>query len=425
MKNYMPRIFDEILKFALESSGGVLICGPKACGKSSTAEQFAKTKIYMQDRENAPTYIKLAKLSPDKLLNFGDKPILIDEWQIISFIWDSIRFQIDQNNVFGQYILTGSTTPVFLKDSHSGTGRIVKKFMRPMSLFESKESSGEISLKGLFKNKAIVETYCNKTLDDYAFYICRGGWPLSINQRKDIALEQVKNYYSGLVNDDIFKVPNIGLEKNTQRAEKILKSYARGISSQMSSQSILNDCSNDETLNIVTLNKYLEALKELYIIEETEAWNPNLRSKTAIRSKNTRQFVDPSIASASLGLGPDSLFKDMNTFGFLFESLVTRDLRIYAEAMGAKVNHYRDKKDREIDLVIHLNNGDWGAIEVKLGDEEEVDKSAKKLLSLIDDFDLEKSFLNKPSFVAIITATNLAYQREDGVFVIPLATLAP
>ena len=430
-KEYINRLFDKELDFYLKTVGAIQIVGPKWCGKSRTAKRHAKTIIDLMKKNQRDQYVELAKKAPEVLLNSGDKPILIDEWQVISFIWNSIKEAVDENGEFGQYILTGSVTDNTSADSlageenekHTGTGRIIKRMMRTMSLFESGDSSGEISLSGL-KNGFFDAAISNKSIEDYSYFICRGGWPLAINDDRDVALQQAKTFYNGLTNEDIFSLKDVPLRKDEKRAKKLLRAYARNVSTEASNESIKADLKeNGDEIDKDTFVKYLLALQRLYVIEELEAWNPNLRSKTAIREKNTRHFVDPSIATAALGISPDSMFSDMKTFGLLFESLAIRDLRIYCDTLNADVYHYRDKADREADAVITFEDGSWALIEVKLGDEEEIKESSTKLVALANDID-EKEH-PKPAFMMIITGTNVAYKDDNGVYVVPLACLKP
>ena len=427
-KDYIKRLFDDTLEFALKSKGAVLVVGPKWCGKSTTAKRYAKSIINLTEEETKEQYISMAKLAPAKFLASPEKPLLIDEWQEISFIWNSIKKAVDDSHSFGQFILTGSVTDRTVTregsgERHTGIGRIVRKMMRPMSLYESGDSSGEVSINDL-RNGKFTPAWSKKDIYDYAFLICRGGWPLSIIDDKEVALQQAIDFYNGLVSDDLFSLVDIPIRKDTQRAKKFLKSYARCISSESPDTVIIEDMvSSDETFNARTFAKYFLALERLYVVEELEAWNPNLRSKIAIREKNTRHFVDPSIAAAALGVSPDGLFSDMKTFGLLFESLVIRDLRIYCDTLGANVYHYRDKQDREADAVIQFRDGSFGLVEVKMGDQEDLDKAANKLLALAKDIDEEKT--GKLAFLMIITKDKVAYKRDDGVYEIPLACLKP
>ena len=427
-KNYIDRLFDKQLDFYLKCVGAIQIVGPKWCGKSTTAKRRAKTIIDLTKDSQKNIYVPIAKESPETLLRIGEKPILIDEWQIISFIWNDLKSEIDEDSSLGQYILTGSVTDNIIKNNlqgeaneqHTGTGRIIKRQMRTLSLFESGDSDGSNSLLDL-KNGIFKPTINRKTLSDYAFLLCRGGWPLAIGEEKDVALAQAQIFYDGLVNKDIFSLNDIKLRKDFQRATKFLRAYSRNISTQASNETLKRDlkCNGDE-IDKDTFTKYLLALNRLYVIEELEAWNPNLRSKTAIREKNTRHFVDPSIAVAALNITPELLLRDIKTFGLLFESMVIRDLRIYCDCINANVYHFRDYSDREADAVIQFSDGNWALIEVKLTNSEEIDKAAKKLKILSDDIIYEGK---KPSFLAIITATSVAYKREDGVYVIPLGSL--
>lgn len=420
MKEYFPRIADDILDFKLRTCGAVLIRGPKWCGKSTTAEQKARSKVYMQDMSQRNQNIELAKNAPDLFLK-GDTPKLIDEWQIIPFIWDQIRFEIDHRNELGQFILTGSAMPQEGGYEHSGIGRIVPITMRTMSLYESRDSVGTVSLSDLFANKEFKASKCDLDLKDYAYLLCRGGWPQAISLEEDAALEQIYNFYEGLVYDDINRL--FKKAKNPERIKLFMKSYSRAISSSMSNSEIKKDMlvNDASSLDEDTIASYLNALNKLYIIEELPAWNPNLRSKTAIRTSNTRHFVDPSIACAVLGLGPDDLINDLNTFGLLFESMCVRDLRIFSEKLNGQVYHYRDKKGLEADAIIHLRNGNWAAVEVKLRSQDSIEEGAKHLKELAEKIDIDK--MKRPSFLMVLTASDYAYQREDGVYVVPIGCL--
>ena len=424
MKKYYPRIADEQLKFKLQACGAVIIKGPKWCGKSTTAEQIAKSAVYLQDQETSEQNIALAKNAPSLFLK-GKTPRLIDEWQIAPFIWDQVRFEVDHRNQNGQFILTGSATPLDdLKGQsyrHSGIGRITPLIMRPMALYESEDGIGSVSLNQLFENKKIQPSECSLNIEDYAYLTCRGGWPHCLGLSKKVALEQAYVFYDGLVHDDINRV--FKNAKNPARIARLLRSYARGIASEMSISEIKRDMKNLEGMQIdeSTIDSYINALRRLYVVEELESWNPNLRSKTAIRTSPTRHFVDPSIACAALGLGPGDLIADMNTYGLLFESMCIRDLRIFAEKINGTVFHYRDKKGREADAIVHLRDGRWAAVEVKLTSQESIEEGAKHLKSIADDID--KTKMKAPSFLMVITATNFAYRREDGVFVVPAGCL--
>lgn len=424
--SYIPRLFDKVLEFALRSKGAVLVVGPKWCGKSTTSAKQAKTIIDLTIPETKEQNISFAKSAPTLFLEQGEKPLLIDEWQEISFIWNAIKDRVDKNRSFGQFILTGSVTDKSVSEEtngarHTGTGRIIQKMMRPMSLFESGDSNGLVSLSNL-KEGVFAPCISNKSIEDYAYLICRGGWPLSLNCDEDVALQQAIDYYEATVNEDIFSLVDLKIRKDVNKARKLMRSYARGISSPCSNDVILKDISsNDSSFDAKTFQKYMLALNRLFVIEELEAWNPNLRSKVAIREKNTRHFVDPSIAIAALGVSPKGLFQDMKTFGFLFESLAIRDLRIYCDTLNAHVYHYRDKLDREADAVIQFRDGSWALVEVKLGIQEDIDLAAAKLIKLANDIDLEKT--GKPAFLMVITKGQVATKRDDGVYEIPLGCL--
>lgn len=419
-KDYLPRLFDETLEFSLKSKGAVLVVGPKWCGKTRTCSRHAKTIIEMLPADTRKQNVLFAKNAPSLFLSQGPKPILIDEWQIISFIWDSIKTEVDKNDDFGQFILTGSVTDRIAYDGgnkeeqerHTGNGRITIKKLRTMSLFESGDSNGTVSLSKLGEG-IFEEAISNADIEDYAYRICRGGWPLAIGENKDVALQQAIDYYDMLYNEDVFSIRDIKFHKDTTIAEKVIRSYARNIGTSCASSLIADDAGIDKE----TMNKFDEVLQRLYILDNVRAWSVNLRSRTAIRTKDTRYFVDPSIATAALGLTPSSLFKDMNYFGFLFESLAIRDLKIYSESINAKLFHYRDKRGLEADAVLVYKNGEFALIEIKLGDDESIDLAAKNLLKLQDDL------IKKPLYLMVITKSRYAYKRDDGVYVVPLATL--
>lgn len=425
---YIKRLFDETLDFALKSKGAIVVVGPKWCGKSTTAKRFCKTLIDLMPLESREDYVMLAKAAPSQFLNLGEKPILIDEWQHVAFIWDQIKYEVDKTGNFGQYILTGSVSDKEKNDEidesnsrHTGNGRIVKKMMRTLSLYESGESNGSVSLIDL-KNGLFKPVFSNKTIEDYAFYVCRGGWPIAIKQDYEIALQQARDYYEMVVTEDIFSLKNNPIRRDEQRARKVMRSYARNVSIAAADETLREDCaSTDETFDKDIFAKYINALKNLYVIEELPAWNPNLRSKTALRSKNTRHFVDPSIGAAALGLTPQSVFKDIATFGLLFESLVVRDLRIYCDTIGAKLYKYRDAKKREADAVIQFSDGSWALIEVKLGNEDDIKQVCKSLNAIASDIDYDKT--GKPAFLMVVTKNKFAYKSNDGVYVVPLACL--
>lgn len=422
MKEYKKRIADELLERKLKGKGAVLIQGPKWCGKTTTAEQISNSILYMTNPEDKEQNISLADLSPSLLLT-GATPRLIDEWQIAPKLWDAVRFEVDHRGEERQFILTGSAVPANMEDvTHTGTGRFAWLTMRPMTLYESGESNGTISLSKLFNNVNKLSGINELTLEDIAYLCCRGGWPRSIFMDKDIALEQAYDYYNAVVNSDISRVDNIN--RNPERAKNLMRSYARNIGSQASNETLKNDMINNDSfsLDTDTISSYINALKKIFVIEESPAWNPNLRSKTAIRTSETRYFVDPSIAVAALGIGPNDLINDLNTFGLIFETLCIRDLRVYAESINGSVYHYKDASELECDAVIHLRNGSYGLVEIKLGGDKLINEGAKNLIKMKNKIDTEK--MSNPSFLMVLTATGkYAYQREDKVFVVPIGCL--
>lgn len=421
MKEYYQRVSDKVLLDHLESKGAVLIEGAKWCGKTTSAKHIAKSVIEMDRPDMTEQYQQMARINPSNLLE-GKVPHLIDEWQIATNIWNAVRYEVDQRGEFGQFILTGSSVPAALDESmHTGTGRIVRMQMRPMSLFESKDSTGQVSLMDLF-NKKDISAVDNHSIDEIAFLICRGGWPAALNHGKKVALKQAFDYYDAVVNDDISRVDRV--KRDSERTKRTLKSYARNVATQASLETIRSDIiSNDvETFDKEALYGYLNALKRIFVIEDSPAWNPNLRSKTAIRTSDTRYFVDPSIAVAALGLGPTDLVNNLELMGLIFENLCVRDLRIYADALDGSVYHYRDKTGLECDAVIHLRNGSYGLVEVKLGGDQSINEGAESLLKLTSKIDTEK--MKKPAFLMVLCGVApFAYKREDGVFVVPITCL--
>ena len=421
MKEYYQRVSDKVLLEHLESKGAVLIEGAKWCGKTTSAKHIAKSVIEMDRPDMTEQYQQMARINPSNLLE-GKVPHLIDEWQIATNIWNAVRYEVDQRGEFGQFILTGSSVPAALDESmHTGTGRIVRMQMRPMSLFESKDSTGQVSLMDLF-NKKDISTVDNHSIDEIAFLICRGGWPAALNHGKKVALKQAFDYYDAVVNDDISRVDRV--KRDSERTKRILKSYARNVATQASLETIRSDVisSDVETFDKEALYGYLNALKRIFVIEDSPAWNPNLRSKTAIRTSDTRYFVDPSIAVAALGLGPTDLVNNLALMGLIFENLCVRDLRIYADALDGSVYHYRDKTGLECDAVIHLRNGSYGLVEVKLGGDQSINEGAESLLKLTSKIDTEK--MKKPAFLMVLCGVApFAYKREDGVFVVPITCL--
>lgn len=422
MKEYMIRIADRVLKQRLEEKGAILLEGAKWCGKTTTAERLAGSVLYMQNPKNRKQNIELAEINPGLLLK-GETPRLIDEWQLAPVLWDAVRFEVDQRDEWGQFILTGSTTPTDKSEiSHSGTGRIGRMLMRPMSLLESKDSNGEVSLEKLFTGKKDIAAVNELELMNIAFLVCRGGWPKAVGTTERVALRQAVDYVDAVVESDMNQYD--GIERDSSRIRRLMRSYARNISSQAKISKIYQDMLTNEadTISQDTIYSYIKALKEMFVIEELEAWNPNLRSKSAIRTSNTLHFVDPSIATASLGISPEDLINDLNTFGLMFESMCVRDLRIYADYLDGKVYHYRDQSGLECDAVIHLRNGKYGLIEVKLGGERLIEEGASNLIKLQKKIDTSK--MKEASFSMVLTATgDYAYKRKDGVLVVPVGCL--
>lgn len=420
MNKYYDRYIEKIIEKKLKSSGAVLIAGPKFCGKTTSGSQFAKS-IY---RINTKSIVKNTRLNP-KLALIGEQPHMIDEWQKVPDTWNYVKEDLDINYVFGKYILTGSSTPADKTEiQHDGAGRIVPLKMYPMSLYESLESKGKVSLRELFNNDIeINDPNSDFTLEEAAFLTCRGGWPLSINDDEEVSLDITKNYYDGLFtfeDSDNEKFRN----KKPEIFKMILKSYARNISTEASLKTMIEDVkqSNERTMDPKTFDDYLEALKDLYIIEDMNAWCPNIRSKTSIVATPTRHFVDTSIACQALGLYPQDLINDSNSFGFFFEDFAVRDLRIYTSLLGGQINHYRDNAGLECDAVVRLNNGKWAAIEIKLGGDELIEYGASKL-NLLKNKLIEKSDVSKPIFMMILTAFGPAYRRPDGIYVVPINLL--
>jgi len=420
---YYQRLIEKEIEKKLKSSGAIVVAGPKFCGKTTTCMLYQKSFIKL----NTKQAITMARMNPKAVLN-GEKPRLIDEWQTTPDIWNQVKDDLDFDYQFGKYILTGSSTPADKTEiHHSGAGRIAPLKMRPMSLWESKESKGTVSLSDLFDGGAEFPWDMNEdfTLDDVAFLICRGGWPISVLAQRDIALEITKNYYNGLFvfedsENERFR------NKKPEVLRMILRSYARNISTEAAVSTIISDIrqSNERTMDTKTYDDYMEALKDLYIIEDMEAWNPNIRSKTSIRRTPTRHFVDTSIACRSLGVNPEDLKRDLESFGLFFEDFAVRDLAIYANSLGGTVKHYRDNAGLECDAVVHLEDGRWGGIEIKLGGDDLINDGASSLKRLRDKI-IEKSDEKAPSFLLVLTAVGGAYQREDGVFVAPINLLKP
>jgi predicted AAA+ superfamily ATPase len=417
---YLPRLIEKTIKEKLSYIGAIQIEGPKWCGKSTTASRFASTIIKLQDPIVYTRYKTFATTSKADLL-YGNKPILFDEWQKIPEIWDFVRLDIDeQNGKAGQYILTGSAKPKDDPGRHSGTGRIAQIKMRPMSLYESKYSSGEVSLEKLFyePNYHIIGE-SKLTINDQVSLVCRGGWPGLHGQPIKNAINYVKDYYESLTNSDITNVD--GIKRNPNRAKAILRTYARNISTLTDYQTMIRDLENiGEGVDKTTFASYLNAFEKLFVIENIDAWTPNLRSATRIRMSQKKQFVDSSIAAIALGVTPDELGKDMKTFGFFFESMVTRDLKVYLDKLDGRVFHYRDKNELEVDCILKLDDGRWAAVEIKVGGNQ-LDAAAANLIKLKNKVDTEH--MKEPSFLTIIYAGTSAYRRADGIYVVPIGCL--
>ncbi len=418
MDKYLSRYIETTISKKLKSSGVVLVEGPKFCGKTTTCVLFCKSEI----RLNTKAAIQIARIEPYNVL-VGPRPRLIDEWQTVPDLWNQAKAWIDEDSRFGQFIFTGSSTPVDNTDIfHSGAGRIARVLMRPMSLFESGDSRGSVSVSSLFNDDRRQNFDMNEGygLSDTAFLLCRGGWPLSIQPEKDVALEVTSNYYESLFNLRNSENPRFR-NKNPELMKIIMRAYARHVSTSTSLTKILADIAARDSRSVSnkTFEEYADVLTDLFIIEDMEAWNPNLRSKTVVRTTPTRHFVDPSIAAQALGASPATLMLDLNTFGLLFEDMAVRDLRVYAQALNGSVFHYRDSRGLECDTIVHLKDGRWAPVEIKLGGDNLIEEGAKNLLKLRSDI-AEK---NQPSFMMILTATGPAYRRDDGIYVVPINCL--
>jgi len=415
--NYISRISDVYLQNLLDSSGAVLIEGAKWCGKTQSSLQAANSAVFMQDPDVGPGFLAMADAKPSLLLD-GEVPLLLDEWQMAPVLWDAVRFAVDKRGKMGQFILTGSSTPNDNLISHSGTGRIARMLMRPMSLFESNESNGAVSLRELFDGNTEVGTRSTLTIEQIAHSISRGGWPVAILSKKQ-SPRIAMNYVDAVISMDINQVD--GIEKDPEKVRLLLQSLARNISTMATAKTIMDDIkANHSSITDKTLNSYLNALRRIFVIEDVPAWQPSLRSKTAIRTANKRQFVDPSIAAAVLRTDSNGILKDFETFGFLFESLCTRDLRVYAQVSDGEVFHYRDKSELESDIIVKLYDGRWAAIEIKLG-VKQIEEAASNLIKLSQKINTEK--MNKPVFLMVLTGGQVAYKRPDGVLVVPISCL--
>jgi len=417
-KPYLSRLSDQELQTALQSSGAVLIEGAKWCGKTRTASVAAKSILYMQDPDNSTSYQVMADTKPSLLLK-GETPRLIDEWQMAPVLWDAVRFEVDKREDVGQFILTGSAVPSDNLTAHTGTGRISRMLMRPMSLFESKESNGSVSLGSLFAKTQDIESISELSIERIAFALCRGGWPASVLKNETSALRMSRDYVEAVINQDVSRVDDV--EKNPERVRLLLRSLARNVATMATLQTIKNDIeATDVTISDKTIGSYLNALRRIFVVEDLPAWLPSMRSRSAIRTSAKRHFVDPSIATAVLRTNPDGLLNDFNTFGLLFESLCTRDIRIYAQAIDGDVFHFRDKNGLESDLIVRLRDGRWAAIEVKLGNKQ-IEEAAQNLLALKAKIDEER--MGQASFLMVITGGQYAYRRNDGVLVVPIGCL--
>jgi len=415
---YLKRIADKILDTALKSSGAVLIEGPKWCGKTRTAEEKAKSVLYMQDPDHGRSYLKAADTKPSLLLT-GETPRLIDEWQMAPILWDAVRFAVDKRRERGQFILTGSAVPLDNATAHTGTGRISRMTMRPMTLFESLESNGSISLQGLFDGTTEADCFSSLTIEGLAFALVRGGWPASIGDDGQESLKQVYDYVEAVINYDISEVD--GVEKSPARVRALMRSLARNVSTMANFSTIKGDFAGDEeTISEKTIASYINALRRIYVVEDLPAWSPAMRSRTTLRTSPKRHFIDPSIAAAVLRAAPEGLLQDFNTFGLLFESLCVRDLRVYAHAIDGEVFHYRDKNGLEADAIVHLKDGRWGAIEVKMG-AKEIELATENLKQLREKINIDK--MKEPSFLMVLTAGEIGYRREDGIYIIPIGCL--
>jgi predicted AAA+ superfamily ATPase len=418
-QSYLKRIADRVLDAALRSSGAVLIEGPKWCGKTRTAEEKAKSILYMQDPDHFASYLKAADTKPSLLLQ-GDTPRLIDEWQMAPVLWDAVRFAVDKRREKGQFILTGSAVPRDNATAHTGTGRISRMMMRPMTLSESLESNGSVSLSALFNGTTDGDCISALTIEGLAYVLARGGWPAAVrDEEREAALKQVYNYVEAVINIDISNVD--GVEKSPARVRALMRSLARNVSTMANFSTIKGDFAGDEeTISEKTIAFYINALRRIYVVEDLPAWSPAMRSKTTIRTSSKRHFIDPSIAAAVLRVAPEGLLQDFNTFGLLFESLCVRDLRVYAHAIDGEVFHYHDRSGLEADAVVHLKDGRWGAIEVKMG-AKEIETAAENLKKLREKINIDK--MKEPSFLMVLTAGEFGYRRKDGVYIVPIGCL--
>ena len=418
MDKYLPRIIDETVERKLKYMGALLIEGCKWCGKSTTAKQHTKSIVEFQNPDNKQNFDFINKTKPSLFLE-GEKPRLFDEWQMYPVVWDSIRMDVDNTGLKGQYILTGSAKPAEGRTMHTGTGRFARILMRPMSLYESKDSNGKVSLEDVINGKDI-EGVSNLSLEDIASCIVRGGWPATLDIDAENKYQIAKDYVESLVREDVTTID--GVERNPEKMKAVLRSLARNISTPVSNATIMEDVRNEFASEVSrpTLDDYLNTLEKLFVIENVKATNLNIRSKTAIRTKSKLELVDPSIATAILDLSPSDLIHDLNYFGFLFESLCIRDLKIYSQLLDGELTYYRDKSEFEVDAILKTGKGKWGAIEIKLGSGF-IEEAAQNLLKFKDKVDTKKS--GEPSFLMVLTATPYSYKREDGVYVVSIGNL--
>lgn len=419
--SYRPRIVDSALKRKLRGKGAVLIEGPRWCGKTTTAEQVSKSVLSTDDPSTINANRILSEIDPERLL-MGEQPRLLDEWQVAPKLWDAVRHHVDRHKGQGQFVLTGSSVPADMSETvHSETGRFGRIVMRPMTLFESGDSTGEVSLASLFESQQV--SGCSELdLDRLVFLICRGGWPESVDMDDDIALDQAFDYIDAVIKIDMSRVD--GIKRDPQKVRTLLRSYARNQGSQISQASISADISSNDVTGVSeeTVSEYLQALRKLYVVEDMKAWNPNLRSKTMIRTSDTRYFVDPSLATASLRIGPRDLMNDLDMLKSLFEALAVRDLRVYAESLDGDIYHYKDNLDNECDIVIHLMDGRYALLEVKLGGKGLIEEGVTTLKGVLRRIDTDK--MGEPAFMAVVTGTErYAYRRDDGILILPLGAL--
>ena len=420
--DYRNRVADQLLQDQLEAAGVVLVQGAKWCGKTTTAVHAAKSVLYMDDPRQLQNNLRLAETNPSALLE-GPAPRVIDEWQLAPQLWDAARFEVSRRGALGMLIFTGSAVPPDMsKITHTGTGRFAWLTMRPMSLWESGESNGMLSLESWFAGTAQDVAAAAMDVERMAYLVCRGGWPQTLKMKDRASLLQARNYVDAVCNSDITRVD--GVERNPTLAHLLMRSYSRHQGGQVPVNTIVADLKENYNTEVseATVASYINALKKIFVVEDMPAWSPNLRSKTAIRTSDTRYFVDSSIAAASLGIGPKDLLADFNTYGLLFETLAVRDLRVYAEALDGHVSHYRDRNGLECDAVVHLRNGKYGLVEVKIGGDTLIEEGVKNLKKLSQKIDTDR--MNEPSFMMVLTAIgDYAFRRSDGVWIVPIAAL--